>query len=63
MNAMFMIEPGEETKVRFCFADGSYITVHVKGDELRACGSAPLLAGNVKGDVIGITRVLAPAGG
>ena len=50
------IAPDEDKRVRFHFADGSYITVHVVGGQLRACGSEPLASCNRKDDVININR-------
>lgn len=51
------IFPGEALKARFYREDGSYITVHVRDGELRACGSRPIAAERRKADVIGLTFI------
>lgn len=52
------VRPGDDQRVRFRFhfPDGSYITVHVKDGQLRACGSAPVRAQARHADVIAIVR-------
>ena len=51
------VYPGEDSRVRFHFKDGSYITVHVRDEELRACGSVSLTAQNHHHDVVTIKEV------
>ncbi len=51
---LFEVYPGEDSKIRFHMEDGSYITVHVRDGELRACGSGSLVASNRHHDVLAI---------
>lgn len=54
---VFDVYPEEGLRVRFHFEDGSYVTVHVRDGELRACGSVALTAVNRHEDVVSIKGV------
>jgi hypothetical protein len=49
-----IVSPDEGKRVRFYFHDGSFITVHVVGGKLRACGSEPLESCHHRTDVINV---------
>ncbi len=52
MQAVIKVSADEEIKVVFVLPDGTEVKVHFCRGELRACGSAPIVASQHRGDVL-----------